>query len=93
MGGGSPAARFTDGSPDARRRGAAARQDVSSPSYRARVGPGSYRRARTHTRKNVTYTHNTHTRTRTHIHVRARISACEHPRAIPVYSGASRARL
>lgn len=47
----SPAARFTaDGSPYARRRGAAARQDVSSPSYRATVGPGSYRRVlHTHT--------------------------------------------
>lgn len=34
--------------------------------------------------------HTTHVQTR---HVRARISACEHPRAIPVYSGTSRARL
>jgi hypothetical protein len=72
----SPAARLTaaDGSRDARRRGAAARQDVSSPSHRATVGSGFHERARqAHT---LFYTrtpppphahaHTTHTHTHTH---------------------------
>jgi len=64
-GGGSPAARFTaDGSPDARRRGAAARQDVSSPSHRATVGPGSHGCAHTH--NTYTYTIRTCVRARAH---------------------------
>lgn len=81
MGGGSPAARFTaDGSPDARRRGAAARQDVSSPSHRARVGPGSHRRAHTYTHTH-THVQTQHNYTYARIRARARISACEHPSA------------
>lgn len=78
MGGGSPAARFTaDGSPDARRRGAAARQDVSSPSHRARVGPGSPQaraHTHTHTRRNATHLR-ARTYARAHLCVRGTLAA------------------